>query len=119
MRTERLLLLLTLSAAGALGAAQPPSSKPLAVLFEGARLIAGDGRVIERSAFLVDNGRFTKVAKAGEIDAVAHSDRVDLTGKTVMPALVDAHTHLGYRTGATFAAANFTRDVVLDELSRL
>ena len=91
---------------------------PRAVLFEGARLVAGDGRVIERSAFLVDNGTFQKVGRQGEIDAAANAARVDLTGKTVMPALVDVHTHLGYRKGATFAAENFTRAVVLDELDR-
>ena len=36
-----------------------------------------------------------------------------------MPALVDAHVHLGYRNGATFTAENYTSANLLDELDRL
>jgi imidazolonepropionase-like amidohydrolase len=43
---------------------------------------------------------------------------VDLAGKTVMPGLVNAHVHLGYDRGATFTAANYTRDNILDQLER-
>jgi imidazolonepropionase-like amidohydrolase len=43
------------------------------------------------------------------LDAVG-ARHVDLIGKTVMPALVDAHVHLGYRRGTTFTAENYTRE---------
>jgi imidazolonepropionase-like amidohydrolase len=36
----------------------------------------------------------------------------------VMPALVDAHVHLGYRNGATFTAENYTSGNLVDELDR-
>ena len=36
----------------------------------------------------------------------------------MMPAMIDIHTHLGYRNGATFRAENFTRDNLLDQLNR-
>ncbi len=39
-----------------------------------------------------------------------------MSGKTVMPAMIDVHTHLGYRKGATFLAENFTRETILDQL---
>ena len=121
MRDSRLIVgvvLIGVLFACAVVAQAPPSTNARAVIFEGARLIAGDGRVIERSAFVVDNGRFARVGRQGAIEAAANATRVDLTGKTVMPALVDVHTHLGYRKGATFAAENFTREIVLDELNR-
>ncbi|HKH70819.1 MAG TPA: amidohydrolase family protein [Vicinamibacterales bacterium] len=92
-----------------------------ATLFEGARLITGDGGAqIEDSAFLVEADRITGVAKKGEIQLPQGATRVDLTGKTVMPALVDAHSHLGYTDVKhnTTAAANFTRDNLLDHLRR-
>jgi len=91
---------------------------PGAMFFEGARLITGDGRVIEHSAFVVQDGTFTTVGRQGDVKRSSAALHVDLTGKTVMPALVDVHTHLGYRKGATFAAENFTRENVLDELNR-
>ena len=65
-----------------------------AVVYEGARLIVGDGKTIESSAFVVENGRISQVGARGQIKAPAGASRVDLTGKTVMPAIVDAHTHM-------------------------
>jgi imidazolonepropionase-like amidohydrolase len=92
-----------------------------ATLFEGARLITGDGGApIEDSAFLIEADRITGVGKKGEIQLPQGATRVDLTGKTVMPALVDAHSHLGYTDVKhnTTAAANFTRDNLVDHLKR-
>jgi imidazolonepropionase-like amidohydrolase len=71
--------------------AQQPSG---AVVYEGARLIVGDGKTIESSAFVVENGRISQVGARGQVKAPAGASRVDLTGKTVMPAIVDAHTHV-------------------------
>jgi imidazolonepropionase-like amidohydrolase len=64
-------------------------------VFEGARLIAGDGsEPIEDSAFVVENNRFTAVGRRGQVNVPAGAARVDLTGKTVMPAIIDSHKHL-------------------------
>jgi imidazolonepropionase-like amidohydrolase len=63
-------------------------------VYEGARLIIGDGKTIENSAFLVENGRISQVGTRGQVKVPAGASRVDLTGKTVMPAIVDAHTHM-------------------------
>ncbi len=66
------------------------------ILFEGARIIIGDGsEPIENGAFLVENGRFTRVGRAGAIDVPTGAQRVDLRDKTVMPALINTHLHLG------------------------
>jgi len=66
-------------------------------VFEGARLIAGDGSApSEDAAFLVENGRVTQVGRRGQITIPAGAVRVDLTGKTVMPGIVDAHRHPGF-----------------------
>ncbi len=90
-----------------------------ATIFEGARLIDGSGgAAIENSAFLVSGGRFTQVGRKGELKAPADAVHVDLAGKTVMPALVDAHAHLGYRKGTTFTADNFTRENILDQMNQ-
>src|SRR6266852_6841699 len=92
-----------------------------AVLFEGARLISGDGGApIDNSAFLVENNRFTRVGRKGDVQAPAGATRVDLTGKTVMPALIDIHNHLGWTNLKTNQATktSFTRDLVVDHLQR-
>ena len=64
-------------------------------LYEGATLIVGDGSSIENSAFIVQNGRFSRVGSSGDIEAPDGAARVDLSGKTVMPTIVDSHTHIG------------------------
>jgi len=90
-----------------------------ATVFEGARLIAGDGRTpVEDSALVVEHGRFTQVGRRGTIQLPPAAARVDLAGKTVIPALVDGHSHIGYQKGASTSARNYTRDNILDHMHR-
>ncbi len=64
--------------------------------FEGARVIVGDGSAaIENATILVNGGRITQVGRAATVNVPAGAARVSLAGKTVMPTIVDAHTHLG------------------------
>ena len=128
MRIVPLRLLLTICIAfGVACTSESPVSQPagpagsVATLFEGARLIVGDGgAVIESSAFLVEGARFTAVGTSGELVAPDGATRVDLTGKTVMPAMVDLHSHLGFVNEAdgTQAKENFTRENLQDHLER-
>ena len=87
-------------------------------LFEGARLITGEGGVIENSAFVVTGNRISQVGRKGEVPVPSNGTRVNLTGKTVMPALVDAHVHMGYRKGLDFSTNNYTRENLSDILDR-
>ena len=82
-------LLCTLTFALLTFESRPVAQVPAAVvLYEGARFIAGDGSApIPDSAFLVENGTITKVGRKGELTAPAGAGRVNLSGKTVMPAL--------------------------------
>jgi imidazolonepropionase-like amidohydrolase len=89
------------------GATQAPQTSGVTV-FEGARLIVGDGRPpIENSAFIVEKNRFTQIGTRGQLKAPAGAARVDLTGKTVMPAIIDTHTHMPVM-----------RDALVDSLQR-
>ncbi len=100
------------------GGQAPPS----ATVFEGARLITGDGSApIENSAFIVENGRFTRVGRRGEVPVPTGAARIDLTGKTVMPGIVDLHGHIGFQDVATgtMSKESFTRANLIDHLERL
>jgi len=88
-----------LAALGLLAAAcsaPAPEEAPAstATAFEGARLIVGDGQTIENATFVVDDTRFVAVGATGAVEVPEGAARVDLTGMTVMPAIVDAHVHL-------------------------
>jgi imidazolonepropionase-like amidohydrolase len=91
-------------AAALVGCNRAPESAPdgdtsapasSAVAFEGARVIVGDDSApIENATFVVDGDRFVAVGRSGEVQVPAGAARVSLAGKTVIPAIVDTHTHL-------------------------
>jgi imidazolonepropionase-like amidohydrolase len=86
--------------------------------FGGARLIVGDGTgPVEGAGMLVRDGRV--VAAGSDVRPGEGDLRVDLAGKTVMPAIVNPHGHIGYFKGAAAAKENFSRENVLDHLRRL
>jgi imidazolonepropionase-like amidohydrolase len=97
---------------------QPRGSSPL-VLFEGARLITGDGApAIENGAFLVRDGHIAAVGRRGSVTAPSGVMRVDLTGKTVMPAMINVHAHLGYEGYTSWGAQNYTSQNLFDHVQR-
>ena len=106
-------------AAAAVTSGQSPRPSPAAaVLYEGARLITGDGTPpVENGAFLVEGGVITRTGRKGEVTQ-AGAARIDLSGKTVMPTLINAHGHPGFQKGLTYARENYTRETYVDDLNR-
>ena len=118
-RTIALAALVASLAACAPSTPAPPAST--ATVFEGARVITGDGGVVEDGVFVVDGGRFTAVGKRGGVDVPAGAAHVDLSGKTVMPTLVDLHGHFGFQNvpAGTMSKETYTRENLIDHLERL
>lgn len=117
----RALLCLLIVSFGCSPAASPPPVKDAPLWLEGARLIAGDGSgPVENAAVLVEGDT---IAWAGAQTARRPPDgavRVDLSGKTLMPALIDGHNHIGLvdlRDGSN-RKANYTRENLIDQLER-
>jgi imidazolonepropionase-like amidohydrolase len=108
------LLLLTI----AQGVSSQQSAGGAPSIYEGARLIGDDSPVIEDGAFVVTGGRISAVGRRGAVVAPANAVRVDLAGKTVMPALVNAHVHIGYEGYTSWSAENYTPANVLEHLQR-
>ncbi len=106
MRRVRLLIPAAMFAALSVAASgQAPAT---VTVFEGARVIVGDGRApIENASFVVSGTRFLQVGRAADVRVPAGATRVNLAGKTVMPAIIDTHTHLSQ-----------TREMLLDDLRR-
>ncbi len=95
-RSKPLVVMVTSIAALCAGLVVGQAQQPAAVtVYEGARLVVGDASApIENSAFVVQGDRFVDVGRRGAVKVPAGAARVDLTGKTVIPAIVDAHTHM-------------------------
>jgi len=88
--TRRLLLT---AAAAAIAFTVTRAQGPAATVFEGARVIVGDGRVIENATVVMQGDRLMQVGPAATVKPPAGATRISLNGKTVMPAIVDAHVH--------------------------
>jgi imidazolonepropionase-like amidohydrolase len=104
------------------GSASEVKSQSGVTVFEGARLISGDGSApIENSAFIVENNQFTQVGRRAEVAVPSGATHIDLSGKTVMPTLVDLHGHIGFQNipDGTMSKATYTRDNLIDHLQRL
>src|SRR5687768_2904455 len=94
-------------------------AQPRATLYEGARLIIGDGSpVIEQGAILVERGAISQVGTLDAVKPPAGARRVDLSRKTVMPMLIATHVHPGFQRGTTYVKENYTRETVMNDLNR-
>jgi imidazolonepropionase-like amidohydrolase len=79
---------------GLVGGCAMPVSERSVTAYEGARLIVGDGRVIENATLVVDGAKIAQAGAAADVRVPAGATRVSLAGKTVMPMIIDTHVHL-------------------------
>ncbi|MEE2636875.1 MAG: hypothetical protein VYE68_06540 [Acidobacteriota bacterium] len=90
-------------------------------LYAGATLIVGDGRpVIVDAAFVVADAHFTWVGPRQDLPATPGAPLVELDGKTVIPALIDAHQHIGLTNiiDGSHHSDNYTRTNLISHLQR-
>lgn len=69
------------------------------VVFKGARIVTMKGdEVIENGTVIIENNRIKQVGK--DLTIPAGAKVIDVTGKTIIPGIVDVHAHLGtFRQG--------------------
>ncbi len=83
-----------LAAAAAICSAAPLSAAT--VVTADRMLDVNTGRYVENPAiFIDDNGRITSVADARTVRFGSDVKHIDLAGETLLPGLIDMHTHLG------------------------
>src|SRR5947199_8379878 len=88
------VLALLLASMPALAApAAPPAPAPL--LLTSARVLdpAGD-RLLDGRDVLIENGRITAVGRTGTLPAPVGTRKLDLAGLTLIPGLIEMHSHL-------------------------
>ena len=89
--------------------------KPVAYI--NARIIPIIGAPIEQGILIVQNGKITAVGDARIVRLSSDVQIIDLKGKTIMPGLVDTHSHIGEGSGAD-ASSPIQPDVrLLDSLN--
>lgn len=79
-----------------------PMDKPKGkIALTGARIITMKGdEVIENGIIIINENKIEAIGKADEIKIPADAKTIDCSGKTIMPGMVDVHSHLStWRTG--------------------
>jgi imidazolonepropionase-like amidohydrolase len=79
------------------------------VVLEGGTLIDGmGGTPLDESAVLIEKGRIVRAGKKGEIDKPGDARTIDVTGKFVLPGLIDMHVHYDGWMGELFLTHGVT-----------
>jgi len=105
---KRLLAACAVSAA--LAAAGGAAAQNLVIA--NARIIVGDGQVIEKGSVVVTDGKIASVAAGAAPAAAKGAVRIDGTGKTVIAGYIDAHRHLIRRPADLDTAPDQMRELL-------
>lgn len=86
--------------------------------FTNAHVIAGNDQVFGNATMRVRAGVILDVGPSGSLADTACNVSHDLTGKTVIPALVNTHAHLGWEAYGDWGSQHFTDENLSDHLYR-
>ncbi|MEZ5413166.1 MAG: amidohydrolase family protein [Opitutaceae bacterium] len=101
----------------ALIAAAPLHAQETPVAFTGATIIPITGEPIEHGLLLVQDGKITAVGDARTVRLSSDVQLVDVTGKVIMPGLVDSHSHIGGGSGGDSSSPIQPETRVLDSIN--
>ncbi|QNL52673.1 amidohydrolase family protein [Olivibacter sp. SDN3] len=88
-----------------------------AVLLRNATIIDGTGAdALQQTDILIEDSLITAIGQ--HLDTSGIASVIDLTGKTVVPAFISAHVHVGTLKGTDATGKNYTRDNILRQLKK-
>lgn len=88
----------------ALGAVATLSAQDRPIAFTGAQIIPIVGEPIPSGVLVVQGGKIVAVGPAATVRVPADAEVRDVSGKVLMPGLVDSHSHIGGGSGADGSA---------------
>ena len=95
----------------ALGQVQPSPPQARARAFTGMTLLDGTGRPPVANAVIVVNGQRIAAVGPGPSTRIPDgAERIDLSGRVVIPGLVNAHGHVGSTVGLSSAPEGYTEE---------
>ena len=100
-KARKLLCVVALFCLGAIGSAQTPRQ---VVVHAGHVLDVKSGKLLSDQALVIENGKIVSSGPAADAKIAADAARIELPNATILPGLIDAHTHItmephfGYET---------------------
>src|SRR6202795_1206981 len=95
-------------------------AKSQQIVLKGARLIDGTGRpAIENSVLVIEGDHVVAAGKSGAVSVPKDAVVQDVTGKTILPSLINLHGHLGLTSnGADSIPGHYTQENVVKQLNK-
>ena len=90
------------------------SNNSAGILFKNVNFINGSGNAPQEHTDILIRG--DTIAAIGKNLDSAYATVINLEGKTMMPAIISAHVHVGVLRGLATDAANYTRENILSQL---
>jgi imidazolonepropionase-like amidohydrolase len=87
-------------------------------VIKGITLIDGTGNRAKQNVNLIIKGDTIDAVLPANAALPANAEITDLSGKFVMPALINAHGHLGLLRGDSALSKNYSRDNILRQLKK-
>jgi len=81
-------------------AAAPPPAPTRTVIRPGRVLDVHTGQMRTGQAVIVEGGKITQIGASGDVKATAGDTTIDLPEATLLPGLIDMHTHLTFDLGS-------------------
>jgi len=97
MKSFSTLLVVVVCACTALAQERPRA-------FTGAQILPVSGQPIPSGVLVVHRGKIVAVGPSGSTSIPSDAERADVTGKVIMPGLIDTHSHIGGGSGADGSA---------------
>ena len=100
MKATSLAVVLAVGVAVAVGCGGEPEAPPVEITaglqaFVGARIIDGTGdTTVDDGVLVVRDGRIEAVGARDAVDIPPDAEQIDVTGRTIMPGLINAHGHV-------------------------
>ena len=63
--------------------------------------------VIENGTIVIDRNRITAIGPSRSVSVPANARRIDVSGKTIMPGLIDVHAHVGSEDDGILAQSSW------------
>ena len=84
--------------------------------FTGARIIDGAGSTIDDGVLVIRDGRVAAIGPSDAVSVPSDAERIDVTGRTIMPGLINTHGHVGATRGLESSPDLYTRDNLVRQL---
>lgn len=85
-------------------------------VFTGAEIITVTGDTYDNGVLVTENGKITAVGSSGQVDIPPNAEQINVSGKVIMPGLVDSHSHIGSGDGGDRSSAMHPNVRILDSI---